>query len=146
MTPIADIMTRDVHTIDGQQTVAEAARLMRQLDVGSLPVCRDGRAVGIVTDRDLVLRVVAESLVPSETAVSLVMSDQLVSCRPDDVAEAVLARMGHEQVRRLPVIDGQGHVVGIVAMADLARRPPTPLDIEPAVRQILEPADASVLA
>ena len=137
MTLIKDIMTRGVAVAQRDETLQAAAQRMRDLDIGALPV-RDGQAlVGMVTDRDIVIRGVAEGMVAQESLVSDVMTEAVRICREDDSVQAVLAQMGDEQVRRLTVLDADNEVVGIVAVADLATRQPK--DIDDAMREISEP-------
>ena len=122
MTTIADIMTRSIATVQRDETLQAAARRMQEMDVGSLPVL-DGRAVaGMVTDRDITVRGVAAGMIPQESLVSDVMTDDVRYCRVNDSVEQVMAEMGDLQVRRLPVLDAGNEVVGIVALADLATR------------------------
>ena len=122
MTTIADIMTRSIATVQRDETLQAAARRMHEMDVGSLPVL-DGKAVaGIVTDRDIAVRGVAEGMIPQESLVADVMTEDVRFCRADDSVEQVMAEMGDLQVRRLPVLDAGNEVVGIVALADLATR------------------------
>jgi CBS domain-containing protein len=92
------------------------------MDVGSLPVL-DGQAiVGMVTDRDIAVRGVAEGMVAQESLVADVMTEEVRCCRADDTVEAVMAEMGDAQVRRLPVLDADNAIVGVVALGDLATR------------------------
>ena len=122
MTRVADIMTRSVVTVQRDETIQAAAARMREMDVGSLPVL-DGKALaGMVTDRDITVRGVAEGMIPQESRVADVMTDDLRWCRADDSVEQVMAEMGDAQVRRLPVLDGNDEFVGIVALGDIATR------------------------
>jgi CBS-domain-containing membrane protein len=122
MTTIADIMTRSVATVQRDETLQAAARRLREMDVGSLPVL-DGKAVaGIVTDRDIAVRGVAEGMIPQESLVSDVMTAEVRFCRADDSVDQVMEEMGDLQVRRLPVLDANNEIVGIVALADIATR------------------------
>jgi CBS domain-containing protein len=122
MTRVADIMTRSVATVQRDETIQAAAARMREMDVGSLPVL-DGKALaGMVTDRDIAVRGVAEGMIPQESRVADVMTDDLRWCRADDSVEQVMAEMGDAQVRRLPVLDGNDEFVGIVALGDIATR------------------------
>ena len=122
MTRIADIMTRSVAVAKRDETLQAAARRMREMDVGALPVT-DGRAlVGMVTDRDITIRGVAEGMVAQESLVSDVMTAEVRYCRADDTVEQVMAEMGDAQVRRLAVLDAGNEIVGIVALADIATR------------------------
>jgi len=122
MTRIADIMTRSIATVQREETLQAAAQCMRKMDVGSLPVL-DGKAlVGMVTDRDIAIRGVAEGMVAQESRVADVMTADVVWCRTDDSIEEVMAEMGDSQVRRLPVLDANNEIVGVVALGDLATR------------------------
>ena len=128
MTRIADIMTRSVAAVGRDETLQAAARRMREMDVGALPVT-DGRALaGMVTDRDIAIRGVAEGMVAQEALVADVMTEEVAFCNETDSVEAVMAQMGDAQVRRLPVLGANGEVVGIVALADLATRQSAPTD------------------
>jgi len=116
---VRDAMTEDPRSIGASASVVEAARLMREEHIGSLPVTDDDQLVGMVTDRDITTRVVAESADPKMTSVADVYSRDLISVEPDkDLAEA-LRLMARHQVRRLPVVE-KGRLVGIVAQADIA--------------------------
>ena len=122
MTKIADIMTRSLATVQRDETLQAAARRMQEMDVGSLPVL-DGKAVaGMVTDRDIAVRGVAEGMIPQESLVADVMTAEVRFCRADDTVEQAMAEMGDLQVRRLPVLDAQNEIVGIVSLGDLATR------------------------
>ena len=122
MATIADIMTRSIATVRRDETLQAAARRMQEMDVGSLPVL-DGKAVaGIVTDRDIAVRGVAAGMIPQESLVADVMTAELRFCRADDTIEQAMAEMGDLQVRRLPVLDAQNEIVGIVSLGDLATR------------------------
>ena len=122
MTRIADIMTRSIAVVGRDETLQAAARRMREMDVGALPVT-DGKAlVGMVTDRDITVRGVAEGMVAQESLVSDVMTEEVRWCNEDDSVEAVMAEMGEAQVRRLPVLGANREIVGIVALGDIATR------------------------
>src|SRR5215210_7291818 len=116
-------MTPDPACCTPKATAREAATLMRDNDCGSIPVVESrpgNRLVGTVTDRDLAIRGLAEGLGP-DTRVEELMTDNPTSCRPEDEVEDVRQVMIQRQVRRVPVVDGDGGLVGIVAMADIAR-------------------------
>ena len=118
---IRDAMTEDPRSIGASASVVEAARLMREEHIGSLPVTDDERLVGMVTDRDITTRVVAESADPKTTSVGDVYSRDLISVEPDKDLDDALRLMARHQVRRLPVVEN-GRLVGIVAQADIALR------------------------
>ncbi|MFN6964592.1 MAG: CBS domain-containing protein [Pyrinomonadaceae bacterium] len=114
-----DIMTSDVTTATRATTLQEAAVLMRDGDMGSVPVVEDGKLIGIVTDRDIVVRAVAEGK-GADSTVGEAMTTEIFSVRPDDFAFEAIRLMGDRQVRRIPVVDDQGRLAGIIAMADVA--------------------------
>jgi CBS domain-containing protein len=119
-TSIKEVMTRDVRACEPNATVAAAAKVMAQEDVGPVPIVEDGRLVGIVTDRDIVVRVVAEGRDPNATTVKEIASTDLVTVSPGDDLDEALKLLAERQVRRLPVVEGD-RLVGIVAQADVAR-------------------------
>ena len=116
---IRDAMTEDPRSIGESESVVEAARLMRDEHIGSLPVTKGGQLVGMITDRDLTTRVVAEAAVPEATSVGDVYSRDLISVEPNNDLEEALQLMARHQVRRLPVVE-HGRLVGMVAQADIA--------------------------
>ena len=117
---VADAMTRDPRSVELETPVAEAAKILRDEDVGSLPVVRDGRVSGMVTDRDLAIRVLAEGRDPGSTRVADVVSDDPVTVRPNQHLDEALRLMARHQVRRLPVVEDGDRLVGILAQADVA--------------------------
>jgi CBS domain-containing protein len=119
-TSIKEVMTRDVRACEPNATVAQAAKVMAQEDVGPVPIVEDGRLAGLVTDRDIVVRVVAEGRDPNTTTVREIASTKLVTVSPDDDLDEALKLLAERQVRRLPVVEGD-RLVGIVAQADIAR-------------------------
>lgn len=118
MRKIRDVMTSDVETCTLLDNVYEAAVKMKELDVGSIPIVDQKKLVGIITDRDIVLRGVAEKHPPS-TKVETVMSDRLVTATPDMSTKEATKLMAEHQIRRLPVVE-EGNLVGIVALGDFA--------------------------
>ena len=120
MTQIRDLMTENPSSCERGTPVAEAAKVMARENVGSVPVVEDGRLVGVVTDRDLVVRVLAEGRDPQSTTVGEVASSEPVTLSPDDGLDQALQLLARHQVRRLPVVEGE-RLVGIVAQADIAR-------------------------
>jgi len=119
-TMVRDVMTRGVETAAPDTTIAEVARRMRDLDVGSLPVCDGNRLLGIVTDRDLSVRATAASKDPNNTRVREVMSPEIAWVFDDEPADAAARVMRERQIRRLPVLDRSDRLVGMVALGDLA--------------------------
>ena len=118
---VRDAMTENPRSIGASTSVVEAARLMREQDIGSLPITDDEKLVGMITDRDITTRVVAEAADPTSTSVEDVYSRDLVSVEPDEDLDEALQLMARHQVRRLPVVEN-GRLVGIVAQADIALR------------------------
>jgi CBS domain-containing protein len=116
---VRDAMTEDPRSIGASASVVEAARLMRDGHIGSLPITDNEQLVGMITDRDIATRVVAEAADPQTTSVEDVYSRDLISVGPDEDLEEALQLMARHQVRRLPVVEN-GRLVGIVAQADIA--------------------------
>jgi CBS domain-containing protein len=119
-TTVQDVMTARPTTVSGDSHIVEAARLMLAEDVGSLPVVDGDALVGMITDRDLVLHVLAKDLDPHKVAIADVCSENPVIATPDESLDDALHRMASQQVRRLPVVR-DGRLVGILAQADIAR-------------------------
>jgi CBS domain-containing protein len=118
---IRDLMTADPRSLEGGSSVMEAARLMRDEDVGIVPVVEGDKLVGTLTDRDITIRVVAEGKAPESTTVGEIASRELVTVDPQQDLDEALRLMARHQVRRLPVVEEDGKLVGIVAQADIAR-------------------------
>jgi CBS domain-containing protein len=121
MEQVRNVMTQNPTSCDPSTRAVEAAKVMASEDVGSVPVVKDGRLVGLVTDRDLVVRVVAEGRDPNSTTLGEIASSDLETVSPDDDLDTALRKMASSQVRRLPVVEGD-QLVGIVAQADVARQ------------------------
>ena len=119
MQTIAEVMTTDVEVVRPEETLRDAARAMADLDVGSLPVCDGRRMIGMVTDRDITIRGVAEGKGP-DAPIRDVMTDDVVWCIDTDSVDEVLQQMSDAQVRRIPVVDRDRQLVGIVALGDIA--------------------------
>ncbi len=118
---VRDIMSTRVVSIGQDEPVSAAARLLKHANVGVLPVCdAQHRLRGIVTDRDIVTRCVAQGGDPEQTPVREIMSRGVLTCAPGEETDAAVRRMGADQVRRLPVLD-EGKLVGIVTLCDMAR-------------------------
>jgi len=123
---VKEVMTKDVRLIAPSRSIAEAAKMMAEADTGILPVAENDRLVGTITDRDIVIRAVAKHLPPG-TLVRDVMSKEVLYCYEDDDVEQVARNMGENQVRRLPALNRDKRLVGIVSISDLSRSvsPPT---------------------
>ena len=117
---VSEVMTRDVQTVQPDQTVQQAASFMLSADAGSIPVTEGDRLIGMITDRDIAVRGIAKGYGP-DTPVRELMTDDLVIARIDDDVEDVASRMSQAQVRRLPVIDQDERLCGIVSLGDLSR-------------------------
>jgi CBS domain-containing protein len=117
---VGELMTREPVALSPQDSVALAARLMDELNVGALPVCENWEVRGLLTDRDITVRVIAAGLDPATTAAGDVMTDRVRCASARQGVAEVLALMGSVQIRRLPVLDDQGRLVGIVTLGDLA--------------------------
>ena len=115
----SEIMTKSVKTAGRNMSVRDVAAMMRDGDMGSVPVVEDGKLVGIVTDRDIVVRSLADGKGP-ETPVSEAMTTEIFSVTPDDFVFEAVRLMGDRQVRRIPVVSEDGQLAGIIAMADVA--------------------------
>ena len=116
---VRDVMTNEVFVIGPEQSLREAAQMMRDCDVGSLPVHRDDRLVGMVTDRDLVIRGLASGL-DADAPVERVMSESIKYCFDDQAIDEVANNMAELQVRRLPVVTREKRLAGFVSLANIA--------------------------
>ena len=117
---VSEVMTRDVQTVGPDQRVQDAASFMLSADAGSIPVTDGDRLIGMITDRDIAVRGVAKGNGP-DTPVRELMTNDVVSARLDDDVEEVATMMSNAQVRRLPIIDDQQMLCGIVSLGDLSR-------------------------
>jgi CBS domain-containing protein len=124
MTTCGELMTPNPSCCRSDVTVDQVAELMKRDDVGLIPVVSDRthKLVGVITDRDIAMKVVANHRDPMSTAVSEVMTDRPIACRPQESAEALMELMASNQVRRVPIVDDSGAILGIIAQADLATR------------------------
>jgi CBS domain-containing protein len=119
---IREIMTREVEVIRPEASVREAAAKMKDLDVGAIPVCDGQRLQGVVTDRDIAVRAVAEGRDSANTKVADIMSKDLAYCFEDDEIDEAATMMEMKQIRRLPILDRDKQLVGIVSLGDLSVR------------------------
>ncbi len=117
---ISEVMTTDVQTVTPDQSAREAAKFMLRAEAGSIPVTEGDRVIGMITDRDIAVRGIAEGRGP-DTPVRDLMTDHIICARLDDNVDDVAQRMSQEQVRRLPVLDENEKLIGIVSLGDLAR-------------------------
>ena len=117
---VREAMTREVTLANPDQTICDAARMMAECDAGALPVGDNDRLVGVITDRDIAVRAVAKHLSP-DTPVREVMTRQVLYCYDDEDVEHVARNMGDNQVRRLPVLNREKRLVGIVSLGDLSQ-------------------------
>ena len=115
----SEIMTKNVRTATREMSLREVAAMMRDGDMGAVPVVDDGKLVGIVTDRDIVVRVVADGR-DAATPIGDAMTTELFTVTPDDFAFEAIRLMGDKQIRRIPVVNTDGSLAGIIAMADVA--------------------------
>ncbi|MBU0747080.1 MAG: CBS domain-containing protein [Gammaproteobacteria bacterium] len=138
MQTVSDVMTRGVRTLSPTDTLTAAAQAMQELDVGSIPVCDGVRLVGMVTDRDIVVRGVAQERV--NVSLQDVMSEGLLYCHEDDTVPSAMESMRRQQVRRLPVVDKDKRLVGIVTLGDVATKGDED-DAGDALRGISEPSE-----
>jgi CBS domain-containing protein len=117
---VSEVMTSDVQTVTPDQSAREAASFMLRAEAGSIPVTEGDKVIGMITDRDIAVRGVAEGRGP-DTPVRELMTDHVICARRDDDVDDVARRMSEEQVRRLPVLDDDDRLCGIVSLGDLAR-------------------------
>ncbi len=141
MKTCADVMTKNPICCQPMDTVVKAAMLMKRENVGSLPVIEIQQLsvlTGIVTDRDLVLRVVSEGMDPNRTTVESVMTRPVVTCRPEDDFQKAVDAMSKYRVRRIPIVDENSRILGIIAQADVATRGNEPEKTGSMVKEISE--------
>ena len=134
-----DIMTKNVNVCSPQTAVRDIADKMQDDNVGSIPVIDGGRLIGIVTDRDIVCRIVAEGRDTRTAMASEAMSEDLITCTPDESVVEAMRKMGEHQVRRIPVCDPNGRLRGIIAMADIALEAERDRYLAEALEQISQP-------
>lgn len=139
MQTISDVMTRDITIISPQDNVQRAAQMMREWDVGVLPVHDGQRLVGMITDRDITIRAIPTGQSPDQIKVADVMTDEVLWCYEDQTVGAVLQQMGDEQIRRIPVVDRDMQLVGIVSLGDIAARHAA--DTDDTLEEISKPSE-----
>lgn len=139
MKKCSDVMTKDVVTCTPENTIVEAAQLMKTEDIGPILIVDNEASrtlVGIVTDRDIVLKVVAEGQDPNTARVEGAMSKKLVTCRADDDVDVAMQAMAQYQLRRIPVVEDNMRLVGIISQADVATRVDAPEKTGEVVKEI----------
>jgi CBS domain-containing protein len=144
MSRCSEVMTMNPVCCLPDETVDKAAQFMKSEDVGSIPVVQDrqsNRLIGIVTDRDLAIRAVAERRDAEITKVRDVMTPNPVTCRANDDLRMALNAMSEHKVRRIPVVDGNGNIIGIIALADVATRADEPTKTAEVVKEISIPSE-----
>ncbi|NNU45171.1 CBS domain-containing protein [Ramlibacter montanisoli] len=142
MTTVADVMTRDVRTMKPSDSVVDAARCMDELNVGVIPVCDGEKLVGIVTDRDIVVRGLAQKGEVQGMKLADVMSGSVRCAKEGDDIDQVLGEMAEAQIRRLPVVDANQKLVGIVTLGDIAAKGPNEeRDVGSSLGDISSPAE-----
>lgn len=137
MRKISEVMTGDVKVVRPNETIQDAAKMMEDLDVGAIPVCDGRKLQGMITDRDIAIRAVANGE-SCDTPVVEVMTTDVIWCSEEDSTQDVLDRMADEQIRRIPVIDKDRNLVGIVSLGDLAIEDEQ--NVDEALRDISMPA------
>jgi len=137
MRKISEVMTSDVKVVRPDDSVRHAATIMADQEVGALPVCDGTRLQGMITDRDIAVRAVANGR-GSDTPVRELMTEEIIWCSEEDDTQEVLRRMGDSQIRRIPVLDSQRNLIGIVALGDLALEDEE--NVDETLREISMPA------
>jgi CBS domain-containing protein len=136
---VGDVMARGVDLVDPSATVQVAATQMAELDVGAILIGNAERIEGILTDRDIIVRVVVEGSSPANVQARDVMTPDVVTCRAEDTIEAAFSAMRQGQFRRMPVLDEAGKPVGVVALSDLAKHIEGPEKLAATLRDISDP-------
>ena len=141
MNQVMDVMTRDVRVVSPSDSMQHAAQCMDELNVGSVPVCDGQKLVGMVTDRDIAVRGVAAGRAAASTPVSEVMSGSVRWCSEDQPVDDVMDEMRDAQIRRMPVVDQDQRLVGIVSLGDLADRGADESRVGEVLRDISTPSE-----
>lgn len=136
---VADVMSREVELVSPDATVQEAATAMAEYDVGAVLVGSGENLEGVLTDRDIILRAVVDGKNPAELSVRDIMSSTLFTCRENDTLEDAFRIMSERQVRRLPVLDADGRLAGIVTLSDLGRLERDPQQASEILRELADP-------
>ena len=142
MTTVSEVMTRGVRTLRPTDTVVSAARAMDELNVGVIPVCEGEKLIGVVTDRDIVVRGVAQELDGKTARLTDVMSHNVRTAREEEDVDDILSAMAETQIRRMPVVDNQNRLVGIISLGDIAAKDPDDeVDVAMSLGDISSPAE-----
>jgi len=118
---VGELMTKDIVRVESETSVREVVVLMQSHDTGVVPVCNKGHVIGIITDRDIVLRLLVDGTSIADELAESIMTSKVVTCHPDQTVNEIAAIMGDHQIRRLPVINHDNVVVGMVTVGDIAR-------------------------
>jgi CBS domain-containing protein len=140
---VRDVMTKDPECVTPGTTIREAAQVMQRENVGIVPVVEEKgnkRLLGVVTDRDIAIRVVAEGRDVGTRVSEIMSSSRITTCTPDDTIDDAMEAMANEQVRRIPIVDDRGALVGIIAQADILRKGHDGEQAADTVREISEPS------
>jgi CBS domain-containing protein len=140
---VSEVMTRDVKVADPEMSIGAAAKIMEEIDAGFLPVGENDRLVGTITDRDIAIRAIGHGMGP-ETKVREIMSKNVKYCFEDEDISGVAANMADVQVRRLPVVNRDKRLVGVLSLGDLAVETTTQREAEHALSGISEPSHQAV--
>ncbi|HYE01174.1 MAG TPA: CBS domain-containing protein [Alphaproteobacteria bacterium] len=136
---LSEIMSRDVEVVSPHTTITEAARTMRDLDTGYLPVGADGQLQGAITDRDITIRITAEGMDPNAMKVRDAMTEEVVYCFEDSDVQEAARLMSEQQIRRLPVLSRDKKLVGVVSIGDIATQSGQDEVVGEALEQISQP-------
>jgi len=138
MQTIQDVMTRNVQSVSPEETVHRAAQMMKEFDIGAIPVCDGCKLVGMITDRDITIRSTAAGKEPAKTRIGDVMSTEVRTCKASQTVDEVLAEMGDIKIRRVPVVDQDATtMIGIVSLGDMAVKAAS--DTDKALGKISQP-------
>jgi CBS domain-containing protein len=137
---VSRIMTASVESVPPETTIQDVARTMKRSDIGPLPVCEDDRLIGVVTDRDIAIRAVAQGLDPRTTSVREIMSPEVLWCYENQSVDDVAQLMRQRQVRRVIVLDQNRRLCGIASLGDLATQQPDQQLVAETLEQVSEPA------
>lgn len=142
MSTVSDVMTRNPRSLRPTDTVLRAAQAMEELDVGVIPVCDGDKLIGMVTDRDIVVRGVAQGRDAGSATLAEVMSSDVRTAREDDDLDDILDTMGQNQIRRMPVVDAQDRLIGILSLGDIASKgPESDADVADSLGDISSPSE-----